>query len=233
MHVLVDAADDEDLIVVADGLRAEEFLWLLQGALHALDLAQLRVEREAVRNPAVVAAKDEDFGVVEREATHGVARRPVLLFVSKHHRLPLLLLQVTVAVESFNAAQGLLVLRVPSADDVEVAAIEDADGVEVARLGHLGDLSPLVLGHLVHFALLGRLVGVLGANREEEVLCAVLEALVQVGELVAGATVAHGGLTLGLVSLLVDDEAVVCDHGANLVLLLLASNEENLVVDLD
>ena len=58
MHVLIDAADAEDFVVVSDGLRAEELLWLFQAALHALDLAHLRVQQEAVGDPTVVAAKD-------------------------------------------------------------------------------------------------------------------------------------------------------------------------------
>ena len=61
VHVLVDAANDEDLVVVAHRLRSEELLWLFQAALHALDLAHLCVQREAVADPAVVSAEDQDL----------------------------------------------------------------------------------------------------------------------------------------------------------------------------
>ena len=58
MHVLVDAANAKDFVIVSDWLCAEEFLWFLQAALHALNLAHLRVQHEAVGDPTVVAAKD-------------------------------------------------------------------------------------------------------------------------------------------------------------------------------
>lgn len=74
MHVLVDAADNKDLVVVAHRLRSEELLWLFQAAFHALDLANLCVQREAVTDPAVVTAEDQDLRVVKREASHSVAR---------------------------------------------------------------------------------------------------------------------------------------------------------------
>ena len=74
MDVLIDAADDENFVVVADRLRAEELLWLLEGALHAFDLAHFCVQGEAVGDPTVVAAENQDFGVVQGEAAHGVAR---------------------------------------------------------------------------------------------------------------------------------------------------------------
>ena len=73
VNVLIDASDDENLVIVANGLSAEELLRLPQRALHALNLANLRVQREAVRDPTVVAAEDHDFRVVEREAAHSVA----------------------------------------------------------------------------------------------------------------------------------------------------------------
>ena len=100
-------------------------------------------------------------------------------------------------------------------------------------LGHFSDLGPLVLGNLIHFALLGCLVGVLGPSSEQKVLGLVLKPLVQVGQLVARAAVLHRGTLLSLVSLLVDNEALVGDDGTNLILFLLSTHEEDLVVDLD
>ena len=58
MYVLIDATDAEDFVVVSDGLCAEELFRLLQAALHALNLAHLRVKREAVGDPTVIAAED-------------------------------------------------------------------------------------------------------------------------------------------------------------------------------
>ena len=61
----------------------------------------------------------------------------------------------------------------------------------------------------------------------------VLESLVQVGELVATATVLHYSSSLSLVSLFIDDEAIVGNDSTNLVFFFLTSNAEHLVVDLD
>ena len=74
MHVLVKTAHDEDFVVVAHWLGPEKLLWLFERALHPFDLAALGVEREAVRDPSIVSAKDQDLLVVEGKATHGVAR---------------------------------------------------------------------------------------------------------------------------------------------------------------
>jgi len=164
VNVLVDAAHDKYLVVIADGLRAEELLWLFQGTVHAFDFANLCVQREAVRDPAVVAAENEDLGVIQGEAAHSVASRPVVLAVYKDYGLPLLLFQVAVAVQPLNRVQRLFVLRVSASDDVEVAAVEHANGVVVTRGVELSDLHPLVLGDFIHLALLGRLVWVLRAD---------------------------------------------------------------------
>ena len=132
MHVLIDAADAEDFVVVSDGLRAEELLWLLQAALHALDLAHLCVQSEAVGDPAVIATKDKNLLVVQRETTHRVPGRPIVLTVDEDDGLPLLLVKITVAVQTLNAIQGLLVLRVTTADNVKEAAIKNANRVEMS-----------------------------------------------------------------------------------------------------
>mmetsp|Transcript_25042 Transcript_25042/g.31340 ORF Transcript_25042/g.31340 Transcript_25042/m.31340 type:complete len:246 (-) Transcript_25042:854-1591(-) len=233
MHVLVDAANDEDFVVVADGLGAEKLLGLLEGAVHALDLVLLGVESEAVGDPAVVATKDEDLAIVEGEAAHSVACTPIVLTVHEVELLPSLVFQVTAPVKALDAVQGLLVLRVAATDDVDVARLEHANGVIVSRLVELGDLRPLVLGNLVNFALLGGLVRELGADSEKEVLRAILESLVQVGKLMTRATIFHAGATLSLIGLLVNDEAIGGDDGANLVFFLLATDAEDLVVDLN
>ena len=233
MHVLVNAANTKDLVVVSDGLRAEELLWLFQAALHALNLTHLRVQREAVRDPAVVTAKDQYLRIVQREAAHSVARRPIVLPIDEDHRLPLLLVQIAIAVQSFNAVKGLFVLRVTPSNHVQESPIEHANGVEVPTRVHLSDLGPLVLRDFVHFALLGGLVGVLRPRRKEEVLRSILESLMQVGKLVTTAPVLHQSATLGLVSLFVDDEAVVGNDSSDLVFLFLTTDAEHLVVDLN
>lgn len=62
MQVLVEAPDDKYLLVVAHGLGAEELLRLLEAALvHPQDHVGLRVEVEAVADPAVIAAEDQDL----------------------------------------------------------------------------------------------------------------------------------------------------------------------------
>ena len=233
MHILVNAANTKDLVVVSDGLCAEELLWLFQAALHALNLTHLRVQREAVRDPAIVTAKDQYLRIVEREAAHSVSRRPVVLPIDEDHRLPLLLVQIAIAVQSFNAVEGLFVLRVTPTNHVEEAPIEHANRVEVPAGIHLSDLGPLVLRNFVHFALLGGLVGVLRPRRKEEVLRSILESLMQVGKLVATAPVLHQSTALSLVSLFVDDEAVVGNDSSDLVFLFLATDAEHLVVDLN
>ena len=132
MHVLVDAANDEDLVVVPYGLRSEELLRLLQTTLHALNLPTLRVQCEAVADPAIVTSEYKNLRIIEREATHGVTCRPVILSVDVDYGLPFLLLQVTVAIEPLNAIQWLLILRIAPSNDVQVAAIKHTDGVVVA-----------------------------------------------------------------------------------------------------
>ena len=76
MHVLVEASHDENLVVVTNWLGAVELLWFLERAIHSLDLATLCVKREAVRNPSVVSAEDQNFLVVESKAAHSITWRP-------------------------------------------------------------------------------------------------------------------------------------------------------------
>ena len=100
-------------------------------------------------------------------------------------------------------------------------------------MGHLCDLGPLVLRNLVHFALSGRLIWVLATRRKDEVLGTVLKALVQVSQLMSGATILHGCTLLSLIRLLVNHKTVSCDYCSNIVLLLLSTDAEDLVVHLD
>lgn len=102
MHVLVDAANNKNFVIVANRLRSEKLLRLLKRAIHTLDLANFCIEREAVRYPAIVTSEDQNFGVVEREATHRIAGRPVVFAVYEDHRLPLLLFEVAIAVKALN-----------------------------------------------------------------------------------------------------------------------------------
>ena len=73
MHVLVQAAHDEDFVVVAHWLGPEEFLRLLERAFHPFDLTALGVEREAVRNPSIISSKNQDLLIVKSKATHGIS----------------------------------------------------------------------------------------------------------------------------------------------------------------
>ena len=109
MHILVDAAKDEELVVVPHGLAPIELLGLLQRALLFLDLALLCVEHEAVRDPAVVSSEDEDLGVIESKAAHGVSRTPVALATTDLKRLPALLIEVRVSIKLLEGVErGLL-----------------------------------------------------------------------------------------------------------------------------
>ena len=61
MHVFVEVAKHEHLVVVSHGLAFEELLGLLESSLVLGDFVGLSIEHEAVRDPAVVAAEDKDF----------------------------------------------------------------------------------------------------------------------------------------------------------------------------
>ena len=161
MDVLVDAANNEDLLVVLNRLGAEEFLGLLERAIVPLHLILLCVECEAVADPAVVSAEDEDFLVVEWEAAHGVAGTPVVLAIGELDWLPARLEKVVASVKTLNTIEGLFVLGIAATNAVNVAVLEYTDSMVVARLGELSDLGPLVLGHFIDLTLLGSLVRVL------------------------------------------------------------------------
>ena len=65
MHILVKVAEDEDFVVVADGLALKEFLRLLQRRFMLVNLIVLGVKDEAVGDPAVVTAENQDFRVID------------------------------------------------------------------------------------------------------------------------------------------------------------------------
>ena len=61
MHILVNAADDENFLIVPYWLTSVEFFWLFKRAFHAFNLSILGVEHEAVTNPSIVSSKDHDL----------------------------------------------------------------------------------------------------------------------------------------------------------------------------
>ena len=185
VDIFVDAADDEEFVVIADGLGSEELFWLLERAFHAFDLSNLGVESEAVRDPTVVSSKDQDLRIIECEATNSISGRPVVLAVDKNDWLPLLLIQITIPVESLNSVERLFVLRVTSSNNIKMAAIKDTNRVVVSRLGKLSNLGPFVFGNFIYFAFLCCLVWVFRANSEQEILGSILKSLVKMGKLVS------------------------------------------------
>ena len=92
---------------------------------------------------------------------------------------------------------------------------------------------PFVLGQVVHFTLLCGVVWVLGPDGEQVVLGLVLHALVEVGKLVARATILHMGPALHLVGCFVNHKAIGGNDRSDVVFLLFASDAEDLVLDLD
>ena len=94
VHILVQVAEDEDFVIVADGLALKEFFWLLQGRFMLVNFIGLSVEDEAVGDPAVVTAEDQDFGVIDqREAAQGVTCGPLLVLVYQRYNLPFLIFE--------------------------------------------------------------------------------------------------------------------------------------------
>ena len=105
--------------------------------------------------------------------------------------------------------------------------------MEVARLGNLCNLGPLVLGDLIDFTLFGSLIGVLGAYSEDIVLCAILMSLVEMSKLMARTTIVHISASFSFIGFFVDGKTISSDHCADFILLLLTSDTEYLVVNLD
>jgi len=103
----------------------------------------------------------------------------------------------------------------------------------VATLLKFAHLGPLVLSDVVDFTLAACIVGVLRANRIDVVLGLKIVAAVEVRQLVAALAVLHGSAALNLIRLLVENETVVGDDGANLVFLEFSADEEDLVLRLN
>lgn len=79
MDVLVEGADNEDLVVVVDWLRPEELFRFLEWALILLNLVCFRVEGETVADPALVPAKNQDFRLTQGERADSVSGRPLVV----------------------------------------------------------------------------------------------------------------------------------------------------------
>ena len=103
----------------------------------------------------------------------------------------------------------------------------------MARLVELADLLPFVFGQVVYFTLLCGVVGVLGTDCEKVVLGLVLHALVEVGKLMARASILHVGPALHLIGCFVNHKAIRSNDRSDVVFLLLASDAEDFVVNLD
>ena len=164
MHILVDASNRENLFIVSDRLTSVEFLRLLQRAFCALYLSALSIQHEAVTDPSIVTAKDQDLRIIQRETSHSIPWRPIIVPIHEADGLPSLLIQLLEPIQSLNRLQWLLIHGVPSANHIQVATVQYADRVVMAWLAKIGNLKPLVLGDLIHLALFGHFVGVLGAN---------------------------------------------------------------------
>ena len=68
MKIFVEASDHEYLFVVADWLGAEEFFWLFQWAFsHSFYFIGLCIEIEAIADPAIITAENEDFRIIKSE----------------------------------------------------------------------------------------------------------------------------------------------------------------------
>lgn len=182
MHVLIQAAHHENLFVVVHGLGPEELLRLFQRAVLPLNFVVFRVERVAVGDPALVASEDQDLSVVTaREASNSVAGGPGVVLVVELDGLPLLLVEVGVAVQFFKGVQVRFGLTIASRNHKKIPTFNDAHGVEVTPLLELTNLKPLVLCNIIHLSLTVRVVGVLAAHRVNVVLCLVVVAAVEMG----------------------------------------------------
>lgn len=102
VHVSIKTAHHENLVVVVDGVGAEELLRLLQGTVLSFNLIRLRVKREAIRNPSLVTSEYQNFRVAVGEGAHGVSGGPGAVLVDELQRFPLLLVQVCIAVQPFK-----------------------------------------------------------------------------------------------------------------------------------
>ena len=134
VHVAVETADDKHLFVVVHGLCAEELFGLLEGALLALDFVALRVVDKAVRDPALVAAKDKYLAVVQGEAAHGVPGGPGVVLRNNLQRLPLLILKLCEAVQALERVEGRFGLAFPACNHEQEPLFYNAHRMEMATL---------------------------------------------------------------------------------------------------
>ena len=233
VHVFVQTSHHEDLVVVVNWLRSEELLWLLQRALVLLNFIRFRVEAEAVADPALVTAKNQNLSLSQHERANRVTRRPLVVLVDEVELLPPLVVNVRKAVQSLNRVQRGLCLAVSARDREQVPVLHYAQRVEVSALVKFSDLVPLVLGDVVELSLARHVVRVLGADSVDEVLSLIVEAPVEVSQLVAALAVLHGGFDLHLVSQLVEHQRGVGNNSSDFVFLQLSTNDENLILSLN
>ena len=233
MDIFVNTANNEYFFVVLNWFGSEELLRFLQRAFIALNLISFRVKCEAIGNPAVVAAENENLLIVKGEAAHGISSTPITLTVCKLNLLPSLVHKVIAAVKALNAVEWLFILGITTANHIDEAVFEDTSGMEVTRLIQLFNFGPFVFGNLVHFTFSGCFVRIFRAYGEKEVLSTVLLTPMQVGKLMTRATVDHIRAFFHLVRFFIDDQTVIGDDSSNFMFLLFSSNAVDFIVDLN
>jgi len=62
-------------------MTPEEVFRLLEARLLPFDLIRLGIEAVAVRNPAIVSTKNQNFAVTEGKASNGVSGGPKTIFI--------------------------------------------------------------------------------------------------------------------------------------------------------
>lgn len=132
MHVLVEEAEAEDLIIVLNGLASEELLWLLERAVQLLDFIRVLREYEAVGDPAVVTAEDYNFRVVQAKTAQRVPRGPQSVFIDELYLFPFLLLNSFETIESLNSVEGVLSQAVSAGNHIDVPPFQHGHGVVVS-----------------------------------------------------------------------------------------------------
>lgn len=79
---MVECTRNEDFIVIFNRLRAVEFLWFLESAVQLCNLiVVLCVQNIAIRNPAIVPSKNDDFAIIYRKRAQSIRRTPRSIFV--------------------------------------------------------------------------------------------------------------------------------------------------------
>lgn len=118
MHILVQTPNHKHLVVVVHRVRSKEFLWLFKRTVLALDLVRLRVEAEAVRDPALVPSKDQNFAVAQRKAADSVTWSPLGVFVDKVQLLEFLFVQIGIAIQPLESVKWGLSLTVSTRHNI-------------------------------------------------------------------------------------------------------------------